>query len=667
MKRKFNFPAPLFTVLVTVFYELLLYIWVPEEFRPGQLLQVLIFGLAFGTALGFLTGLFGWGKVCAVAVTLVLAVVYMTEYFIRDAYQCFMTFRTVLAGADGIATGFFSVVVSLVLRNLWRIGLVLLPIVLYGIFAKPRKLRAWQKMLPALLAAALYVLGLFTVSWLGTDAAKLRDAYHFDTAVRAFGLNMGLTLEAVNGGNSREDGEFVTVIQTEPPTEAPTDSPEEETVPRETEPPTEPPVVYGDNVLPIDFAALAEKEENASLAKLHSYVAGLTPTARNEYTGLFAGKNLILITAEAFSAEAIDKDLTPTLYRLATEGIEFTDYYQPSWGGSTSTGEYSILTGLVAAEGIESIKESLQQDLFLSIGKQLQAQGYHSAAYHNHSYTYYDRHKTHVHFGYDTFTGMRNGMEEGVQDQWPESDLEMMEFTVQQYIDQQPFSVYYMTVSGHALYNRPGNNMARKHYDEVSQLDASEAVKCYMATQLELEYAMESLLRQLEEAGIADDTVIVISTDHYPYGLEKSSTWGNEEDYLAELYGYTPSTASEREHSALIIWSGSIEGENIQVDEPVYSLDILPTLSNLFGVPYDSRLLVGRDVFSGAEPLVLWPDYSWKTDKGTYMSGKFTPAEGAEIPEGYVETISAIVKNKITYSKSVAQLDYFNCLSELTE
>ena len=666
MKRKFHFPAPLFTALVTVFYELLLYIWVPGEFRPGQLLQVLIFGLAFGTLLAFLTGLFGRGKVCAVVVTLALAVVYMTEYFIRDAYQCFMTFRTVLAGADGIATGFFSVVVSLVLRNLWRIGLVLLPIVLYAIFAKPRKLRVWQKILPAFLAAALYVLGFCTVSWLGTDAAKLRDAYHFDSAVRSFGLNMGLTLEALNGGAAQKEEDFITVIQTEAPTQAPTEVPEA-AAPEETVPPTEPPVVYGDNVLDFDFAALAEAEEKSSVAKVHSYVAGLTPTARNEYTGLFAGKNLILITAEAFSAEAIDPELTPTLYRLATEGIEFTDYYQPSWGGSTSTGEYSVLTGLVAAEGIESIKESLQQDLFLSIGKQLQAQGYHSAAYHNHSYTYYDRHKTHVHFGYDTFTGMRNGMEEGVKDQWPESDLEMMEFTVQQYIDKQPFSVYYMTVSGHALYNRPGNNMARKHYDAVAELDASEAVKCYMATQLELEYAMESLLRQLEDAGIANDTVIVISTDHYPYGLEKSSTWGNEEDYLAELYGYTPSNAVEREHSALIIWSGSIEGENIQVDEPVYSLDILPTLSNLFGVPYDSRLLVGRDVFSGAEPLVLWPDYSWKTDKGTYISGQFTPAEGAKIPEGYVDRICAAVKNKITYSKSVAQLDYFNYLSESAE
>lgn len=662
-KGKLNFPAPLFVALMVIFDELMLYFWVPGEIRPGQLVQILAFALAFGGLLAFVTSLFGrrWIKIVAVVLTLGLTVLYMTEYFIYDAYQCFMTFRTVLAGADGVATGFTSVLVSLIVRNLWRIGLMLLPIVIFGIISDPRK-QPWRvRVLLALTAVLLYLLGFCTVLWLGDDQAKLRDNYHFGNAIRSFGLNMGLTLDTVNGRSSGEEEDFVIIQPTEAATEAPT---ENATQPEETEEPTEPPIVYGENVLPLDFAALAEVEDRSSIKKLHSYVASLTPTMENEFTGLFKGKNLIFITAEAFSAEAIDTELTPTLYRLATQGIQFTDYYQPAWGGSTSTGEYSNLTGLVPTNGIESIKESIQQDLFLSIGKQLQGAGYHSVAYHNHSYTYYDRDETHVAFGYDQFIAWGNGLEEGVQKLWPESDLEMMDFTVQQYIDQQPFSVYYMTVSGHCLYSRGGNNMCKKNYDKVAHLDCSETVKCYLASQLELEYAMESLVRQLEEAGIADDTVILLATDHYPYGLEKSSTWGNSKDYLSELYGYNYTNVVQRDHSALILWCGSIEGQNIVVDDPMYSLDILPTLSNLFGVDYDSRLLVGRDVFSGAEPLVLWPDYSWKTDKGTCISGKFTPAEGVEVEEGYADRITAIVKNKITYSRSVAEKDYFNYVAE---
>ena len=313
------------------------------------------------------------------------------------------------------------------------------------------------------------------------------------------------------------------------------------------------------------------------------------------------------------------------------------------------------------------MSEAYQQDLFLTIGSQLQALGYTSTAYHNHLYTFYSRHQTHTGLGYDKFIGMGNGMEQ-VTNTFPESDLEMMEFTLAQYIDQQPFNIYYMSVSGHSVYALNGHAQARKNYDKVADMDASEPVKCYYAAQLEFEYAMEYLVRQLEEAGIADDTVIVISSDHYPYGLDKSSTYGNAKNYLAELYGVDKIDLFTRDSNTLIIWSGCLEDKDIVVDTPVYSLDILPTLSNLFGVDYDSRLLVGRDVFSDAEPLVLWPNGSWKTALGTYNSSAktFTPAEGVtDVSDDYVSYISSVVTNKTKFSKSVANFDYYDILAKL--
>ncbi len=665
--KQIIFSAPLFVLLITLFHELMVHIWITDHIMAGRLLTVVLFGLGLGCLLGLITSLFSakGQKYAAVTISVLLSIVYLGEYFTCDAYQCFMSPISIFNSAGGVATDFLSVVLSMIVRNLWRIGMMLLPAVLYAIFARTQK-STWK--VRGVLAGGcvmLYVLGFCTVQWVGTDANILGGAYNFDRAVRCFGLNPALTLELSRGGENEETPEFV-IPETLPPvvvpTVSPTDAPVQQDPIDETEPPTEPPIVYGDNVLDLDFAALAESETNSAIAAIHKYVASLTPSAQNAYTGLFQGKNLIFITAEAFSAEAIDPEVTPTLYRLANEGIRFTDYYQPLWGGSTITGEYSNLTGLVAAGGTTSMMEATQQDLFLLIGKQLQSQGYFSAAYHNHSYTYYERHISHVSIGYDTFTGMGNGLEEGVTEQWPESDLEMMKFTVDQYIDRQPFSIYYMTISGHCLYSTIGNSVSRKNYDAVVDMDASETIKSYYAAQLELEYALQYLVDALENAGIADDTVIVLSTDHYPYGLEHSSAWNNTKDYLAELYGYAYTDYFQRDHNALIIWSGCLEDMDLVVDTPVYSLDILPTLSNLFGVAYDSRLLVGRDVFSNVEPLVLWPEFSWKTDKGQYdaATGIFTPAEGADIGEGYVEYISSIVANKIAYSQSVAYKNYFN-------
>ena len=661
LRQKDTAPGWILILLMPVLYEIMLHCWITEQVMLTQLLCAAGFGLVLGAVLAIpVSFIRDWKaqKYVAIGLSFVLTVVYLMEYFLNDAYQVFMSISTILDGADGVMGDYGDLIVSLVTRNLWRIGLAILPIVVFSIFAYGAKTNWKHRSVVGGMGVLALVAGIFL------SGVQLSANYQFDNAVRNCGLVPALVVDLFVSGNESADADFVVVEPVTVPTEATVPDQADATEATEV---VEEPVVYDKNEMDFDYAALAAAEQNKTVASVHSYVASQIPSSKNAYTGLFAGKNLILITAEAFAAEVIDPELTPTLYRLANEGIKFTEYYQPLWGGSTSTGEFSNLTSLVAAGGTASIKETVQQDMFLTMGNQLMKLGYHSAAYHNHSYTYYDRNKTHPGLGYATFTGMGNGMEKYVKEQWPQSDLEMMEFSVEQYIDQQPFSVYYMTVSGHALYNDMGNAMGKKNYDLVSHLDYSKTIQCYLATQLELEFALEYLVDQLEAAGIADDTVIVLATDHYPYALEKSSTWNNAKDYLTEFYGYKYTTQAERDHNALIIWSGCIEDMDIVVDTPVYSLDILPTLSNLFGVYYDSRLLVGRDVFSDQEPLVLWPDFDWITDKGSYEFGtnSFTPAEGVEVEEGYVERINAIVKNKISFSKSVQSTNYYNYLSKL--
>ena len=662
--RKIPVPAWLFVMAMTVALEALVHIWVADTFVWGRFLAIITFGAGFGGLLGLLVNLIPSEKVqkwTTVAVSLALVVLYLTEYFIEDAYQTYMPMISVISGAGGVATGFGDVVVTLLGRNLLRIGMLLLPIALYALYAQPLPLSWKNRGILAGAAAGCYLLGVIFVNTLTVDAAKFTTAYNFDSGVRSLGLNMSMMLDAFHRSAPSEEEPGFVVIET-PETEAPS-----ETAPLATEETQPQEIVYGENVMDIDFAALAEEKGNAAIKSLHSYVSTVQPTKKNAYTGLFAGKNLIFITAEAFTSEVVREDLTPTLYRLANEGIKFTDYYQPAWGASTTTGEFSNLVGMVPVNGAVCMFEPYQQNLFHLLGRQLQALGYSSAAYHNNDHEFYSRNDTHVHLGYDKFVGYGNGLEAGITSQWPESDLEMVDFTLPEHLENTPFSLYYMSVSGHSRYDLPGNAMSRKHFDKVDHLPYSEAVKCYLACNLEFEYAMESMLRQLEEAGILEDTVIVIAPDHYPYGLERSSTWGNNQDCLAELYGRLVTDRFVREHSQLIIWSPVLEDMDLQVDTPVYSLDILPTVSNLFGFEFDSRLMVGRDVFSDAQPLVLWPDHSWKTDKGMLDTdtGIFTPAEGVRVDEDYVRRISDLVANKITYSYAVQNNDYFDFLTDV--
>ena len=659
-------PCWLFAGANAVYFEILLHLWVNQSLSLPRFLAVGVFALGFGSIVALLAGFFGsrWCKWGTVLLTFLLGVFYLAEYFCQDAYKAFMSLGMILGGAKGVATDFTGVALGVILGGIGKILILMAPTLLFALFARPVKsLHGRQRLYVAGCAVLFYVLGLGIVFLGNVDTAKLSKSYNFDTSVRVFGLNMGIALDAVHGGSGPDaDLDFEVPQAPEPPEEAEPMQPSQPPAEAEAEE-----VEYGYHTMEkLDFAALAESTPNSGVGVLHHYINSLTPARENQYTGLFKGKNLILITAEAFTKQVIDPKLTPTLYRMATKGIQFTDYYQPAWGGSTTTGEFSNVVGMIPSTGGMCMNQAVHQDLFLTMGHQLQKLGYFSAAYHNHNANFYDRNKTHTHLGYDHFYARYGGLE-GITPVWPESDLEMIDVTVPQYIDHQPFSIYYMTVSGHCGYSLKENAQARKNYDLVKDMDHVEAVKCYLASQLELEKAMTSLIKQLEDAGIADDTVIVIGTDHYPYGLERSTTWKNTADYICELYGVEKMDRFTRDSNALIIWSGCLEDMDLKVEEPVYSLDILPTLSNLFGVEYDSRLLVGRDVFSGEIPLVLWPDYSWKTDKGTYdaTNGVFTPAQGQSVGEDYIDYVSALVHNKFRFCSSVQSSYYFNTLSKL--
>ena len=400
----------------------------------------------------------------------------------------------------------------------------------------------------------------------------------------------------------------------------------------------------------IDFQALMEQDrEDLELSEMHGYFSKVKPTAENEWTGRFQGKNLVWIVAEGFSDRLLDPVRTPTLWKLAHEGIICDNFYTPLWGVSTSDGEYVTTTGLIPKSGVWSYSESSDNAMPFAFGHQFRALGYRTMAFHDYLYTYYDRNLSHPNMGYEYY-GIGNGLE--LEEVFPPSDLEMMEEIVPRFVDEDHFMVYCLTVSGHLNYNREGNVMSDRHYDEVAGLPYSEGVKCYLACQQELELAMESLVRQLEEAGRLEDTVIVLSADHYPYGL-------TDEEY-SELFGHPVDPVFEIYENSLILWSADLE-EPVHVDKYCSSLDVMPTLANLFGLEYDSRLMAGRDILSDTPGLVIFSNYSFLTDLGAYNSTTdvFTMWDGSEPDPDYVAERVAEVQNRVAYSASILDNDYY--------
>src|SRR5690606_24578528 len=381
---------------------------------------------------------------------------------------------------------------------------------------------------------------------------------------------------------------------------------------------------------------------------MHKFFQSVEPTAKNDMTGKYKGYNLILLTAEGFSPFAVHKEVTPTLYKLVHEGYNFSNFYTPIWGVSTSDGEYVALQSLIPKSGVWSFQRSGSNHLPFVLGNQLKKLNYKTNAYHNHTYTYYGRNISHPNMGYD-YKGLGNGLD--VKETWPESDLEMLEKTVDDYINNEPFHAYYMTVSGHMQYSFTGNYIAWKNKKHVEHLPYSEQAKAYLATQIELDRALEHLLNKRAEAGVADRTLIALSADHYPYGLD--------DETIDELAGHNVEKNFELYKSTFILYNKGMEPTAIT--KPASSLDILPTLSNLMGIEYDSRLLMGRDIFSDSMPLVTFLNKSFITDKGKYnaVTGKFIANDGVEVDAEYVEYVKSLVQAKFYYSTKILDHNYY--------
>ena len=397
------------------------------------------------------------------------------------------------------------------------------------------------------------------------------------------------------------------------------------------------------NKLDLDFNSVDEK--------ISSYLSNREASNKNDYTGIFKGKNLIYILGESFNSIAVQKDVTPTLYKLVNNSFIFTNYYSPMFM-STSGGEFQFATSLIPTQKTLNNWQKGNVKLSYAVGNVFNDLGYSTYAYHNWTYTYYGRNKTMPTLGFNNFSGCGNGLQKKVNCKiWPPSDIEMMNATIDDYIEQDKFAVYYVTVSGHSSYTFNDNSMAYKNRKLVADLSYSSNVKAYLATQIELDKALEVLLNRLESAGKLDDTVIVLSGDHYPYKLTLNE--------INELSTYTRDSLFEVNNSNLILYNSTLETKTI--DKLASSVDVLPTILNMFGYDYDSRLLMGTDIMSNHDSTVVFHDNSWITEKGRYYAtkDKFVPSDGLEVDKEYINSINNEVQNRLVASDSLISSNYY--------
>lgn len=639
----------------------------------------LLFSLSAGSLLALLPILLPQraGHILTVLLSFLLTLLFAAELIAKHTLQAYYPLSTLETAAGNRLSDYAGVILPATAAALPLLLVFFLPtLLLWPLFRwglaqgqPPRRGAA----IFAAAAVAFHLLGLAVVHapWPGdlTPAKLYRSDTNFDDQVEQLGLVTMLRLDvkhmlfpAKAGLDSDFDG-LDGLDSSGDGSGGDTSAVEEQPV-----------IDTSPNVMDVDLDSLAANAPNEDVSWLANYFSSASPTRKNEYTGMFKGYNVIQLVIEGFSGYAIDPELTPTLYKLANEGFVFNNYYTALHYTSTSNGECQTLLGLYPKNGNPiTMKRTgvLGTNAYFSLAQQLGREGYQVLGYHG-NYDMYGRQASHTNLGYtwkQFGTGLDVDTTSSGEIAWPARDTQVIENSVDDYINSdQPFHVYYLTISGHMPYSN--NRIVQPYLDQVRALPYSQTTQNYMATVMEVDRALELLLQKLEEAGKLDKTLIIATGDHIPYSnagvLEELSgrTFGSSKDLEAlnesaidfDVYKNT-----------LILWSASME-EPVQVDKPCCQVDILPTVSNLLGLEYDSRMLSGRDILSDSEGLVIFTSRSWRSDRGFYnrYTQTFTPAEGVtmtqEEQEQYVSTMKKLVEYKLACTPMIVENDFYNLL-----
>ena len=635
-----KFSLLFYYILFIIYQELVFSFLIYKEF-PSSFWLVVLFSIPIAIVLNIISSLFKEkaNKVITYIITIFLIVLYGAQIVYYSMYESILSFYSIMNG--GQVTEFMDVIFDMILRNWYGILLFMLPLIPLIILHK-KKVISFEKqkfkniLKEIIILILVQAVAILCVNFIGNNDIYSNKNLYYNTHVpKLTAKRMGF-LTAMRLDFQR----FVFGFEENLSVEVAVDNNKEEQN-----------IEY--NVTNIDFDKLIQEENDQTIKQMHEYFKEQTPSNKNEYTGIFKDKNLIVLVAESFSSLAIREDLTPNLYKLYKEGFQFDNFYTPIFPVSTSDGEYITDTSLLPKEGVWSFKEIDGNYIPYSYANVFESLGYSSNAYHNHTATFYDRDKYIETMGYNSYLAVGTGLEDRMDtSKWPNSDYEMVDVTIDDYINNDKFLAYYMTVSGHLNYTKSGNCMVDRNWDKVKDLPYSDKAKSYLAANIELDKAVGRILQELEEKGKLEDTVIVISGDHFPYGLTL--------DQINELSTYERDDTFEKYHMPLLIWSGSMK-EPVKVEKLGSSLDILPTVLNLFGVEYDSRLLMGRDLLSDAESIVIFSDRSFITNKGKYNSitGEFFANDGVEIDENYIKQINEIIYKKFEMSRLILENDYY--------
>lgn len=405
---------------------------------------------------------------------------------------------------------------------------------------------------------------------------------------------------------------------------------------------------------------IIKNETNETKNSINKYIKNRTITSYNDHTGMFEGKNIIVIMMESVGEIIINKDLYPNFYKMYSEGISFNNNFSPRNSCATGNNEFSGMTSLYTIQNNCTANVFSSNKYFTSIFNLFKNAGYKTSSMHDYTEQYYVRSVIHKNLGSDAYYNVNdlNIPYYNEYKNWASDEDFMnaaMDITLSD-TNNTPFMLWLTTVSPHQPYNQSSVE-GDKYLSITEGMGYSMELRRYMSKLKTFDNSLGILLDRLNEAGALDDTVIVMYGDHYPYGLKNKD--------ISDILTYDLSDY-EVERTPMVIYNTQIKSEVVEK----YSsyINLTPTVANLFNLDFDPRYYMGTDVFSDEYlNIVTFADGSWKNGDVYYnaSSGTVSNYTDKEYSTDELIRINNIVTNRMQISEVIIRNNYFNYLDNL--
>ena len=363
--------------------------------------------------------------------------------------------------------------------------------------------------------------------------------------------------------------------------------------------------LYTNGIYPITPAYASEQEEAEETIGEYFEEEAQLPDQKNLMTGILKGKNVVLVLMESMDDWMIGEH-TPTICRMMSEGIQFTNFYTPPYGGiRTFNTEFCINTGSFLSSQGGYAFDYVTNEYNQSLASLLRKEGYSAKTFHYNDPSFYSRDVFSEAMGYEDYVCYGDYLseyDEKEREQLLYDDLLLFtnaELRREFFRDADKTLNFIITRSAHLSYkyNEVLSYWGLKKYPEYRGLTGNEETDCALLKARLVDDLFRRLLIALEEEGTLQNTVIIGVTDHYTYGYK-------DEESLLELSGVTEKLLLEK--TPCFIWSPDLEP--MEVNKTLNTSDFLPTVLNMLGIEpeYD---YIGSDAFDdGYKGYALFSD-----------------------------------------------------------